>query len=575
MKVQTLSSDLEEKIFESDTKRILNFHVVEPMHAIVEAKNNIEIESFKNDPCGQAISVALMAVVYAEVNTSNIWDPSAIDKIRILGRRFYKKCVRDKDQFTLENIPQNIPIEHFIVTLQVLPNFVQTTWTIERTTHVHEGVTKLKGIFTETTIRNVIMQMDKKSYGIWKHNNQFYILDLYPSALMQGYFESSRMKPTLHMFDTLESLCYSLSRQVIQAPYDSTCLIHVVTVLNIQKDKNFIKESTKNMPYCGNVIERGAGKWATPSSELTVSHVQDREDLKLHLDAFDAPEKDVNNLGSHGNRSMSAKDRIFDSIKNSENCFSSTVSQMASERSTYRTSTSSGFEKKSCQSDTEEISSETLSPRARIPKLVKNESLSTKSNMNCPGHPIISLEGKRVKSEEYRCSFPTLGSMDSNKSTASSQMKTNWSTENDKIQIETLFHQSKISTHKYPVPIRKTNILEPKSTEYSRNCHPGLLRDKTNIAVIGSKTGSYESLKNLLRAGFKVTDRILAITPWRNYVIFKFDYNFFLYERCTCNAEYFRRLDLSTGTAGLLQFTTLHDAIIYIIAEKHESLNFS
>lgn len=100
---------------------------------------------------------------------------------------------------------------------------------------------------------------------------------------------------------------------------------------------------------------------------------------------------------------------------------------------------------------------------------------------------------------------------------------------------------------------------------------PGYLVYPADMAVVGSESGSYESLCKLFQSGFKIADRILSMTPWGNFVIFRCkndkcpnERNYFLYDGCTCNFNYFRHMDLNVGTAGLVRFEHLHNVIEHI-----------
>ncbi|KAH8260927.1 hypothetical protein KR044_000640, partial [Drosophila immigrans] len=88
------------------------------------------------------------------------------------------------------------------------------------------------------------------------------------------------------------------------------------------------------------------------------------------------------------------------------------------------------------------------------------------------------------------------------------------------------------------------------------------------LAVAGSESGTMESLKRLLDYSFKVSNRVLTMTPWGNYVVFRYCHLFYLFDGCTCNIDRFRHLDLSSGTAGLLPFKSKEQVICYMIDSR-------
>ncbi|XP_075147999.1 uncharacterized protein LOC142221981 [Haematobia irritans] len=116
--------------------------------------------------------------------------------------------------------------------------------------------------------------------------------------------------------------------------------------------------------------------------------------------------------------------------------------------------------------------------------------------------------------------------------------------------------------------LKKMQIFCPA---FNPNRYPGYYKCPLDMAVVGSENGSYQSLCKLLNAGFKRADRILAMTPFGNFVIFRchkkeqnHERQYYLYDGCTCNVNRFRHLDLTIGTAGLLCFKQLHDIIEYM-----------
>ncbi|XP_054730901.1 uncharacterized protein LOC129239441 isoform X2 [Anastrepha obliqua] len=77
------------------------------------------------------------------------------------------------------------------------------------------------------------------------------------------------------------------------------------------------------------------------------------------------------------------------------------------------------------------------------------------------------------------------------------------------------------------------------------NHYPGILEEPERMAVVGSESGSYESLCKLVRAGMRCADRIFIMTPW----------------------------DLREGTAGLLYFDCVHALITYMLDSKKQRMS--
>lgn len=136
------------------------------------------------------------------------------------------------------------------------------------------------------------------------------------------------------------------------------------------------------------------------------------------------------------------------------------------------------------------------------------------------------------------------------------------SRENEDIQnnIQTSYHSALDTSEK------ASGIL------YDPLRYPIYMKDPQYMAVVGSESGTMESLHKLFDMAFELTNRVLALTPWGNYVVFKQplcklrdQFVYYLFNGCTCTIDRFRHLDLKSGTAGFLPFTTQKDLICYMI----------
>ncbi|XP_016998092.2 uncharacterized protein ms(3)76Cc [Drosophila takahashii] len=133
-----------------------------------------------------------------------------------------------------------------------------------------------------------------------------------------------------------------------------------------------------------------------------------------------------------------------------------------------------------------------------------------------------------------------------------------------------------------PLNIGESNELpEENPTEGNESLFrfPGFNRVPQLLAVAGSESGTVESLNRVLGSAFKVANRVLTMTPWGNYVVFRHHPThrsdsaatwFYLFDGCTCDIDRFRHLDLSTGTAGLIAFRKQSEVVCHIIDSREE-----
>ncbi|KAH8350415.1 hypothetical protein KR067_012921, partial [Drosophila pandora] len=108
---------------------------------------------------------------------------------------------------------------------------------------------------------------------------------------------------------------------------------------------------------------------------------------------------------------------------------------------------------------------------------------------------------------------------------------------------------------------------------------PGFSPVPQALAVGGSDSGTVESISRLLSSSFKVANRVLAMTPWGNYVVFRHRPNaksksaatwFYVFDGCTCDIDRFRHLDLTQGTDGLLAFRKQEEVVCHIIDSREK-----
>ncbi|XP_036672055.3 uncharacterized protein ms(3)76Cc [Drosophila suzukii] len=125
------------------------------------------------------------------------------------------------------------------------------------------------------------------------------------------------------------------------------------------------------------------------------------------------------------------------------------------------------------------------------------------------------------------------------------------------------------------------NTTERSECQASLPKYPGFNRVPQLLAVAGSESGTMESLNRVLGSAFKVANRVLTMTPWGNYVVFRHHPThrsesesaaslFYLFDGCTCDIDRFRHLDLSTGTAGLIAFRKQSEVVCHIIDSREE-----
>lgn len=93
---------------------------------------------------------------------------------------------------------------------------------------------------------------------------------------------------------------------------------------------------------------------------------------------------------------------------------------------------------------------------------------------------------------------------------------------------------------------------------------PGFLAESQPVCVLGSHDGTNVSIFTLITNGFKTSERLLLITPWETYAIFKTKTKILMYRDAIKDINKVRRLDVSSGNPGLLSFVDIQDCADHI-----------
>lgn len=93
---------------------------------------------------------------------------------------------------------------------------------------------------------------------------------------------------------------------------------------------------------------------------------------------------------------------------------------------------------------------------------------------------------------------------------------------------------------------------------------PGYFDEPQSLCIVGSSAGTYDSIFKLISKGFKKADRLLLITPWESYAVFKTEKQVFLFRDALRSVNRVRRLDVNSGNYGLLRFMDVHECSSYI-----------
>ncbi|KAL5293491.1 hypothetical protein ACFFRR_011916 [Megaselia abdita] len=600
-----------------DKERTNQYEILNHQHAVLKGHLHISSTHFKELRFKSTLTISLTALLYAKIDLPSIWTSLMVDEIILLGVKYYKMWSQCDltDKFGIQDIPSRFQIGQYTVDVVVIPMKECGIWMCLPNYRQSQLTMSIKSCFEVASY--LIVQIERRSYPMFRKNSYFYFLDAYKHTCSN---DKKKLKvAAVHMVKTLDTLCCIFTQSILEIPSQRPFFIHILTVLNIKETTN--EDVTAGIP-CSCVVKTVSelDEEALSLNESIID-IHCKKDIE-YLVEHELIEEDVVDLDSPGlsDTQLNAnyldfKNDVFgDGLQDDEE---DNVEEKDSEVDLGECLESEKDDSE-CRIRREKALSQ---KKERKSKKDKNKNKkgkagesSEKDNLKGEGDDQTDLKvtsggqedasgnkdsessGQKDKSVDKGNSRGKDGSggqgisdvdgdndggQDGSGQTRKTKGDNGIDNENskDKSGDETgAIEGNEDEESKKKKEDDKTKSIQQniEHTEKNRkekegkgvcnnNVYPGYSSVPYNLTVVGSESGSYESLCKLLRKGLNCTDRVLVMTSWGNYVVFKLDNSILVYSGCTCNVNRFRHLDLRTGTAGLICFKSCHEAILFIL----------
>ncbi|KAM8708102.1 hypothetical protein ACLKA7_015124 [Drosophila subpalustris] len=519
-----------------------------------------------------SLVVGVAAILASQIDNPASWNTSMFDRLICYGVEF---C-RSRLSLEPKNFPTQLRLGQFIVDLKVIPKVCSGKWEPAGISSKNNNLqTELRS--TLQSHGNALFQINSQIYGLWIKDDFFYLLDPYrhtvPAPQKRENGTLSSKWATVRMFRDVLTMLNVFHQLLKESNRQSSFSIHGVCINNIYSPKPLPKDANNEVKCCNQTIE--FPEQLNNCKKLLLSDISDYEpDAPMESQSQEEPLivnkfKQIIDKDKDKDKEKADGDGVMDSVAKSTQC---TYDKLQVLKDLSRPTT---------RSNSPRGNHSTVGPKNTTFPIQSPTTLSTRRKGVWPAKATGNLSALRMASSaagvrnQIRPGIKDFTKEESNNSTlVLTYCETQRQPEKMTERCKTDESQTSFKSASLPPSIPDSSDTVQIEMPSKDIRYPIYTKDPHILAVAGSESGTIESLKRLLDYAFKVSNRVLTMTPWGNYVVFKHpnqrgnSFLFYLFDGCTCNIDRFRHLDLNSGTAGLLPFQTKIQVICYMIDSR-------
>nr|XP_015836513.1 PREDICTED: uncharacterized protein LOC657194 isoform X1 [Tribolium castaneum] len=216
-----------------------NFQVLDEEKAVALGSFDLADKCFGFSRNKQALTIAIIALVYARISPPSSWHKGTVDKIVIIGNQLFLECIENDsvEEVKIEDLPAVFTIGPYLVEVYVVPNtFVDFLFKKSKCVLLE----RLEKFFE--TASNAIVQIDNCALAVWKQRNIYHCFDPY-SRNNEG-LKCREGTACVSMHTTLDSLIKTIATNFDHK--DMIFHVHAMKVCKIHRDT-----TTKDLfPQC-------------------------------------------------------------------------------------------------------------------------------------------------------------------------------------------------------------------------------------------------------------------------------------------------------------------------------------
>ncbi|XP_032599028.1 uncharacterized protein LOC6558076 isoform X2 [Drosophila grimshawi] len=564
------------------------YSVVNKNYAYLKSNLHLSLNPANMLRNGGSLIVGVTGILAANIEHPASWNTSTLDRIICFGFDLYRSCWCPNAQdcslcspIDLDTFPTQVRLGQFVAEIKLLPEMWSGSWRGSLTYLDIDGSSKIRQVLK--TYGNALFQINSQIYTLWYRDDNYYLLDPYrhfvmttsPATSENGITKCPKWA-TVRMFPDLPNMLSVFHQLLRESNRHSTLFVHVVAIKHIAKcPPDYV---LKPMPP--NIVPNLKPLNATISFPQKLSNAEQllAEDSDYEPDVSNDPEdatdvesftlinSDLKNIEVKVEvlKSSRAKYDIhkeFSALSKPTKATQITTKVKDYVKDNKTTNRLNCLRRKHCTVDPNKNGTASVKRKAELKSTTSTATAVNPTSTTRQPHGTDKLSNIDAK----MCAMYQHLPIDRNK-------------------IGGLGQCSRCSAGQTAGNVSQTSYQSAQQPDESlakdlmpEMKYPAYSSKPKNLAIVGSESGTVESLNRLLDAAFGVTNRVLTMTPWGNYVVFRVPGHkldsanpnwFFLFDGCTCKIDCFRHLDLSKGTDGLLPFKSQSNLVSFMIDSR-------
>ncbi|RZC38817.1 uncharacterized protein BDFB_004744 [Asbolus verrucosus] len=240
---KVLQRDAEEVDSTGAIPELDNYQVLNEEKAVALGSFDLADKCFGFSRNKQALTIAVVALVYSKITPPSSWHKGTVDKIAIIGNQLFLECIENDEieEVGLDHLPAVFTIGPYVVEIYISANrFVD--FMFKKGKCVLQP--RLEKFFE--TSSNAVVQIDNSTLAVWKQRNMYLCFD--PYSRNNEALKCRDGAACISMHTTLTSLIQTISANFDQK--DMIFHVHALKVCKIHRDPDkrdlFPKSLTMN-----------------------------------------------------------------------------------------------------------------------------------------------------------------------------------------------------------------------------------------------------------------------------------------------------------------------------------------
>ena len=200
---------------------------------------HINSKVFSESSGKQALTTAIMAMVYAKIDPPNSWASTILDRVLHLGMKLYRDCLEDgiKD-LTLIDIPSKFYVGDFYrAGITISPTLKRVKLKPSKF-YCDDPITQaLRDLLKTSQFHCFLLQIDNNAFAIWRMRNSevYYFFDGQEKEADET--DEDEGTSCVYMVGSIDKLCQIITTRIAMVPMTShgTMDIHGLKVIELTK----------------------------------------------------------------------------------------------------------------------------------------------------------------------------------------------------------------------------------------------------------------------------------------------------------------------------------------------------